>query len=57
MTHMTLARQQLGKQCLKAGIIAEAEVNLLGIGMQNACFRGNEGIPVTTNRVTGQLTV
>jgi hypothetical protein len=48
---MTLPRQRLGKHCLKAGIIAEAEVNLLGNGTQNTCFRDNEGVPVTTNKI------
>jgi hypothetical protein len=35
---MTPARQRLGKHLLRAGIIAEAEVNLLGNGTR---FRGN----------------
>jgi hypothetical protein len=35
---MTPARQRLGKHGLKAGIAAEAEVNLLGNG---TCIRGN----------------
>jgi hypothetical protein len=39
---MTPARQRLGEHGLKAGIAAEAEVNLLGNGTQNICFRGNE---------------
>jgi hypothetical protein len=36
VTHMTPARQRIGKQGLKAGIAAEAEVNWLGYG---TCFR------------------
>jgi putative transposon-encoded protein len=51
VTHITPARQRLGRHCLKAGIIAEKEVNLLGNGTQNTCFRCNEGIPVTTKRI------
>jgi hypothetical protein len=35
---MTPARQRLGKHCLKAGIMAEAKVNLLG---NDTCFHGN----------------
>jgi hypothetical protein len=31
VTHMNPARQRLNKPCLKAGIAAEAEVNLLGM--------------------------
>jgi hypothetical protein len=52
---MTIARKRLGKHCLKAGIIAEAEVNLPGNGMQtpvSAAADINKGIPMTTNRVT-----
>jgi hypothetical protein len=49
VTHMNPARQQLGKHCLKARIIAEAEVNLLHSDTQNTCFHCNEGIPVTTD--------
>jgi hypothetical protein len=38
VTHMTPARQRLGKHDLKAGIAAEVEVNLLENGTR---FRGN----------------
>jgi hypothetical protein len=39
---MTPDRQRLGKNRLKAGIIAKAEVNLLGNGTQNTYFSGNK---------------
>jgi hypothetical protein len=39
VTHMTSARQGLGKHYLKAGIIAEAKVNLVG---NDARFSGNK---------------
>jgi hypothetical protein len=44
---MTPARQRLDKHGLKAGIVAEAEVNVLGNGTHT-----DKGIPVATNRVT-----
>jgi hypothetical protein len=55
MTHMTPARQQIGKHGLKAGIAAEAEVGFLGNGTQtpvSAATNINKGIPITTERVT-----
>jgi hypothetical protein len=39
VTHMTPARQRLGKLGLKAGIAAEAEVNLLGNGTQTKAYQ------------------
>jgi hypothetical protein len=54
VTHVTPARQRLGKHGLKTGIAAEAEINLLGNGTQtpvSAATNINKGIPVTTNRV------
>jgi hypothetical protein len=53
--HMTPARQRLGKHGLKAGIAAEAEVNLLGNGTQipvSAATNINKGILVSTKRRT-----
>jgi hypothetical protein len=47
---MTPARQRLGKHCLRAGIAAEAEVNMLGSGTQTTVSPAtdiNKGIPVT----------
>jgi hypothetical protein len=55
VTCISSARQRLGKHGLKAGIAAEAEVNLLGNGTQtpvSAATNINKGIPMTTNRVT-----
>jgi hypothetical protein len=51
VTHISPARQRLGKHSLKAGIIAEKEGYLLGNGTKSTCFRGNEGIPMTTKRI------
>jgi hypothetical protein len=39
--HMTPVRQRFGKQGLKVGIAAEAEVNLLGNGKQTPVFHVN----------------
>jgi hypothetical protein len=47
---MTPTRERLGKHCLKAGIKAEAEVDLLDNG---TCFRFDKSIPVKRNRITG----
>jgi hypothetical protein len=55
LTESSIARQQLGKHCLKAGIAAEAEVNLQGNGSLAhvpAATNINKDIPVTTNRIT-----
>jgi hypothetical protein len=52
------ARQRLGKHGIKAGIAAEEEVNLLGNGTQtsvSAATNINKGIPVTTERKTGEF--
>jgi hypothetical protein len=51
----SIAKQRLCKRGLKAGIAAEAEVNLLGNGMQtpvSAARNVNKGIPLTTSRIT-----
>jgi hypothetical protein len=51
----SIVRQRLGKHSLKAGITAEAEVNLLGNGTQtsvSAAKNINKSIPVTINRIT-----
>jgi hypothetical protein len=51
----SIARQRLGKHDLKVKIAAEAEVKLLGNGMQttvSAATNINKGIPVITNRIT-----
>jgi hypothetical protein len=58
VTHMTPARQRLDNHCLKAGIAAEADVNLLGNGTRtpvSAATEINKGIPVTSDRVTEDL--
>jgi hypothetical protein len=55
VTEYSLARQRLGKHCLKAGIATAAEVNLLGNGTQTPVSTAtdiNKGIPVTMNRIT-----
>jgi hypothetical protein len=52
---MTPARQRQGKHCLKAGIITDMEVNLLGNGIKTPVSvktDTNKGIPVTTKRIT-----
>jgi hypothetical protein len=55
VTHITPARQRLGKHGLKVGIATETEVNLLGNGRKtpvSAATDINKSIPMTTNRVT-----
>jgi hypothetical protein len=55
VAEQSIARQRLGKHCLKAGIAAEAEVNLLGNGTQtsiSAATNINKESPVITNRIT-----
>jgi hypothetical protein len=53
VTHMTPARQRLGKHGLKAGITGEAEINFLDNGTQtpvSAATNINKGILLTRNR-------